>query len=174
MTDSFTSRDLDAVKRRIKWSVTSRYLTPSDLDDIVGDVLLAAARTAPTDGVTIAAAAITNTSRPRYISRKVKDAEPYASSYRFGDASRVDGLSASEYDDAVLWSHGHAASASDAEATIRDLIARLPAGESRAFTLCGEFGYTLEQAASVLGISRSTVDRNFKRARATLQQALTH
>lgn len=172
MTDPFTQRDLADVHVRVRRIATSRYLTVTDVEDITSDVLLAAARTAPRDGVSVFAAAVANTQRARYVGRKVKDATPYATSYRFGVASRVDGLNPDEYDAAVLYKSRHFASESAAEREIRDLIHRLPLGQAQAFTLCGEYGYTLDQAAATLGVSRATVDRNLKRARASLQQSL--
>lgn len=172
MTEPFTQRDLTALHARVRRSATSRYLTPSDVEDITAEVLLAAARTAPRDGVSVFAAAVANTKRARYVGRKVKDATPYATSYRFGVAARFDDLNSDEYDATFLYKSGHFAPESSAAQEIRDLVRRLPLGQAQAFTLCGEFHYTLEEAAAMLGVSRSTVDRNLKRARASLQQSM--
>lgn len=172
MTKPFTQRDLDDVHVRVRRIATSRSLTVGDVEDITAEVLLAAARTAPRDGVSVYAAAVANTKRVRYVGRKVKEVTPYATSYRFGTASCSEGLNPDDYDAAVLRRSRHFTAASAVEHEIRDLIHRLPIDEARAFTLCGEYGYTLDQAAAMLGVSRATVDRKLKRARASLQQSL--
>lgn len=172
MTDPFTPRELRIVHAIVRRNTTSRFLTPDDADEIAGDVLLAASRTAPRDGITVFAAAIANTRRPRYIADKVKGAEPYATSVRFGVESRAEGMTTEDSDNYTLYESRIYERPSVGELEIRDLIRRLPLAQAQAFTLCGEYGYSYPDAATILGVSESTVRRNLALARTSLQQSL--
>ncbi|WP_194411298.1 sigma factor-like helix-turn-helix DNA-binding protein [Microbacterium cremeum] len=172
MTEPFSQRDLRVVHATVRRTATSRYLTRDDVDEITGDVLLAASRTAPRDGITIFAAAIANTRRPRYIADKVKGAEPYATSFRFGVESRAEGMTTEDSDNYTLYQSGIYERPSIGELEIRDLIRRLPFAQAQAFTLCGEYDLTYPEAALMLGVSESTVRRNLALARASLQESL--
>lgn len=172
MTEPFTERDLRVVRATVRRSATSRYLTDDDLDEITGDVLLAASRTAPRDGIPIFAAAIANTRRSRYVGDKVKGAKPYATSFRFGLESRAEGMTTEDSDNYTLYRSDIYVRSFISEIEIRDLIRRLPRAQAQAFTLCGEYELTYPEAAAILGVSESTVRRNLSLARASLQKSL--
>ncbi|NJI61144.1 hypothetical protein HCX50_17090 [Microbacterium oxydans] len=172
MIEPFTKRELRIVHATVRRNATSPFLTRDDADEITGDVLLAASRTAPRDGISVFAAAIANTHRPRYIADKVKGAEPFATSFRFGVQSRAEGMTVEDSDNYTLYRSDVYQRPSIGELEIRDLIRRLPLAQARAFTLCGEYGYSYPDAASILGVSESTVRRNLALARASLQESL--
>lgn len=174
MDGIFVSSDLRRIAKRA-WKRGRRdQMQPADVEDVIGDVLVDSVRTAIASGGSIVALAHTNVERGRYATRVVMQAEVTAGNHALNVGLPSLTVAAEDYDYAYVASHSSTFVPEDIEAVadLWDLIYRLPVEQARAFTLNAYYGFTLSDTAWLLGTPISTVDRNVKRARTSLQQSL--
>jgi DNA-directed RNA polymerase specialized sigma24 family protein len=174
MNESFTSDDLRRVAKRAWKRGHREAMQQADVEDVIGDVLVDAVRTASTTGGSTVALAHTNVKRGRYTTRVVVQAERNDANHALGVGNPTLEASPDDYDYAYIVSHAAEFLPADIEAAtdLWDLVYRLSIEQAQAFTLHAYFEFTLADTAFMLGTSVSTVDRNVKRARASLQHSL--
>lgn len=174
MHDSFSPGDLRRVAKRAWKRGHHEAMQQADVEDVIGDVLLDAARTAKNTNGSTVALAHTNVKRGRYTTRVIEQAERDGLNHALGVDKPELETSADDYDYSYIVKHAAEFVPENIEAAIDlwDLVFRLPIEQAQAFTLHAYFEFTLADTAFMLGTSVSTVDRNVKRARASLQQSL--
>lgn len=171
MTDDFNTEDYKRLSA-YAWKVANGRLSVDDFEDAFMAILIDSLTASARLGAPLIALAVKNAARTRYYSVPEMRAERSAQDHHLGypDTATGQDMDAVDIDDRLVHESRWLAKADFVrEIELRDMIARLPIDQQRAFALCGEMGLTLQQGSELAGQSVPTMQRNLARARATLQ-----
>jgi len=179
MNDEYSKKDLDRLYGLVNHKANRTNLSKYDVEDLMVDVIVDALVAYRKHGGSLVALTVfTATRRNRHYKkaneRALREGDNYHLGQSDGDDNQDDQLNGEELDGKVIFKKGPAARVPDGldELAIRELIRQLPIGQQVAFTLCGEYEFTLNEASTMTGIPMSTLARNLAKARTTLQKAV--
>jgi DNA-directed RNA polymerase specialized sigma24 family protein len=179
MNDDYSKQDMNRLFGLVSKKANITNLNVYDVEDLMVDVIIDALTAVRKHGGSLVALTVfTAATRLRYYEkaniRALREGNNYHLGEALGDGNQDDQFNGEELDGKVIFEKGPAAKVPNGldELAIRDLTRQLPVGQQVAFTLCGEYEFTLNEASTMTGIPMSTLSRNLTKARRALQKAV--